>query len=166
MNEKDARLLDATRRLLKDKSNDREIIQSLMDIGITESKATDMLELAKQGRKETRPSPDSFWESSSDFFGRGKAAPKPGFELPGLSGKAAGKSTMGETAISETGAKKRGFKHVEFREVLPVRVSNFDRLITRGGLKRGDTILLSGGAGTGKTTFGMQSLYNGTLNWE
>ena len=47
-----------------------------------------------------------------------------------------------------------------------MRVSNFDRLIARGGLKRGDTILLSGGAGTGKTTFGMQSLYNGALNGE
>lgn len=52
------------------------------------------------------------------------------------------------------------------REVLPVRVDEFDRLITRGGLKRGDTILLSGGCGTGKTTFAMQSLYNALQNGE
>jgi len=48
MNEKDARLLDATRRLLKDKSDDKQIVQSLMDIGIDENKAKDMLEMAKQ----------------------------------------------------------------------------------------------------------------------
>ena len=58
-----------------------------------------------------------------------------------------------------------GMKQV-FREILPVRVSDFDKLIDRGGLKRGDTILLSGGCGTGKTTFSMQSLYNGALHGE
>ncbi|MCX8158411.1 MAG: hypothetical protein N3D73_01975 [Candidatus Diapherotrites archaeon] len=57
-------------------------------------------------------------------------------------------------------------KTIKFREVLPTRVSNFDKLITNGGLKRGDTILLSGGCGTGKTTFSMQSLYYGALNNE
>ncbi len=56
------------------------------------------------------------------------------------------------------------FKKTEFREVLPVRVSDFDKLIARGGLKRGNTIMVSGGCGTGKTTFGMQSLYNAALN--
>ncbi|MFH1588078.1 MAG: ATPase domain-containing protein [Candidatus Diapherotrites archaeon] len=64
--------------------------------------------------------------------------------------------------------KKEGISSgkVMFRQVLPVRVSSFDKLIQRGGLKRGDTILLSGGCGTGKTTFGMQSIYYGALSGE
>jgi len=51
-------------------------------------------------------------------------------------------------------------------EFLPTRVSKFDELINIHGLERGSTILISGGAGTGKTTFCMQSLYNGALNGE
>lgn len=57
-------------------------------------------------------------------------------------------------------------KGVKFRETLPIRVDKFDELIDRRGVKRGDTILLSGGCGTGKTTFAMQSLYNAVLNGE
>ncbi|MDO8624472.1 MAG: ATPase domain-containing protein, partial [Candidatus Diapherotrites archaeon] len=45
-------------------------------------------------------------------------------------------------------------------EVLPTRVSEFDKLIERGGLERGSTILISGGAGSGKTTFILESMYN------
>ena len=51
-------------------------------------------------------------------------------------------------------------------EVLPVRVSDFDRLLEDGGFERGSTNLISGGCGTGKTTFGLQSLYYGALNGE
>ncbi|MBU0662751.1 MAG: ATPase domain-containing protein [Candidatus Diapherotrites archaeon] len=61
----------------------------------------------------------------------------------------------------------RAVQHVNYKgikgagEYLPVRVSEFDLLVDDGGLERGSTILLSGGAGTGKTTFAMQSLYEG-----
>jgi len=51
-------------------------------------------------------------------------------------------------------------------ELLPVRVSSFDDLITRKGLERGSTILLSGGAGSGKTTFCLQMLYEGAKRHE
>lgn len=51
-------------------------------------------------------------------------------------------------------------------EFLPVRVSSFDDLIEKHGIERGSTILISGGCGTGKTTFCCQSLYNGILNGE
>src|SRR3989344_1700458 len=51
-------------------------------------------------------------------------------------------------------------------DFLPVRVSGFDSLLEDGALERGAVILLSGGAGTGKTTFCMQSLYNGALRGE
>jgi len=47
----------------------------------------------------------------------------------------------------------------EFRKTSPVLVSDFDRLIEKGGLKRGDIMLLSGSSGTGKTTFAIQSIY-------
>jgi len=137
-----------------------------MDIGIDENKAKDMLEMAKQERKEAKPETGEFWESSSsEFFGKSKAAAKSGFGMQNLSSKPS--TSMDTFSISqETSSKRQTYRPVEFREVLPVRVSEFDRLIARGGLKRGDTILLSGGAGTGKTTFGMQSLYNGALNGE
>lgn len=54
----------------------------------------------------------------------------------------------------------------KFLEVLPTRVSRFDQLISDEGLERGSTILISGGAGTGKTTFSMQSIYHGAMNGE
>jgi KaiC/GvpD/RAD55 family RecA-like ATPase len=46
-------------------------------------------------------------------------------------------------------------------EFLPTRISNFDSLIDKGGIERGNTLLVAGGCGTGKSTFTMQSLYNG-----
>ncbi len=51
-------------------------------------------------------------------------------------------------------------------KTLPTRVSGFDKLIKNGGLTRGSTILICGGAGTGKTTFCMESIYNAALNGE
>jgi KaiC/GvpD/RAD55 family RecA-like ATPase len=51
-------------------------------------------------------------------------------------------------------------------EVLPTRVSKFDELVNDNGIERRSTILLSGGCGTGKTTFCLQSLYYGALNGE
>ncbi|MFH0860391.1 MAG: ATPase domain-containing protein [Candidatus Altiarchaeota archaeon] len=52
------------------------------------------------------------------------------------------------------------------KEFMPVRVSTFDKLITNGGIERGNTVLLSGGCGSGKTIFGVQSVYNAVLNNE
>jgi KaiC/GvpD/RAD55 family RecA-like ATPase len=49
---------------------------------------------------------------------------------------------------------------------VPTRVSKFDELISTHGLERGSTVLVSGGAGTGKTTFCLQSLYYGAMNGE
>jgi len=46
-------------------------------------------------------------------------------------------------------------------EILKVGVSKFDELIADKGLERGSTLLISGGCGTGKTTFALQSLYYG-----
>ena len=44
-------------------------------------------------------------------------------------------------------------------ELLPVNVIGFDKLISAPGLERGGIILLSGGAGSGKTIFCLESLY-------
>jgi circadian clock protein KaiC len=41
----------------------------------------------------------------------------------------------------------------------PTFVPNFDRLIQKGGIERGSSMLVAGGAGTGKSTFVLQSLY-------
>ncbi|MFH0954826.1 MAG: ATPase domain-containing protein [Candidatus Micrarchaeota archaeon] len=51
-------------------------------------------------------------------------------------------------------------------EILPIRVNRFDELLEDGGIERGMTVLISGGAGTGKTTFCMQSIYYGALKGE
>jgi len=51
-------------------------------------------------------------------------------------------------------------------EIMPTRVDRFDELIKDGGLERGSTTLISGGTGTGKTTFSLQSMYHGALRGE
>ncbi len=61
----------------------------------------------------------------------------------------------------EKGRKKE--KEVRF---VPIRVSKFDDLVERRGVERGTTLLVSGGCGTGKSTFCMQSIYNGIMNGE
>lgn len=50
--------------------------------------------------------------------------------------------------------------------LLQVGVDKFDNLIEDGGVERGSTILVSGGCGTGKTTFGLQALHHGAQNGE
>jgi KaiC/GvpD/RAD55 family RecA-like ATPase len=55
---------------------------------------------------------------------------------------------------------------MEAHELLPLRVSTVDQMIDLGGVERGSTILLSGGCGSGKTIFAMQSVYNAALNGE
>ncbi|MDO8624625.1 MAG: ATPase domain-containing protein, partial [Candidatus Diapherotrites archaeon] len=57
----------------------------------------------------------------------------------------------------------RSIAHTTQFEMLPVNVDKFDYLLADEGIERGLTILLSGGAGTGKTTFCMQSLYYSAL---
>lgn len=44
-------------------------------------------------------------------------------------------------------------------DILPVAVDKFDEIIEDRGVERGSTLLISGGAGTGKTTFALQSIY-------
>ena len=45
-------------------------------------------------------------------------------------------------------------------KIVPSGIKEFDRLIKDGGFERGSTILVSGGAGTGKTTFILQSMHH------
>ncbi len=59
--------------------------------------------------------------------------------------------------------KKHVFKKAK---ILPALVDKFDLLLSDKGLERGTITLISGGAGTGKTTFCMQSLYHGALRGE
>jgi KaiC/GvpD/RAD55 family RecA-like ATPase len=61
-------------------------------------------------------------------------------------------------------AVKEPAPHIE--GILPTRVSVFDKMIDIGGIERGSTLLLSGGCGTGKTIFAMQSAVNAALAGE
>ncbi|MBU1120560.1 hypothetical protein KJ660_01665 [Candidatus Micrarchaeota archaeon] len=67
-----------------------------------------------------------------------------------------------EEDLEEIVSRRRTTKY----DFVPVRVGNIDSLITRRGIEKGSTILISGGCGTGKSTFAMQSLYNGLLAGE
>jgi KaiC/GvpD/RAD55 family RecA-like ATPase len=51
-------------------------------------------------------------------------------------------------------------------DFLPTRVSTFDDLISKKGIERGNTLLISGGCGVGKTIFSIQSMYNSALKGE
>ena len=50
-------------------------------------------------------------------------------------------------------------------ERIPTGIEEFDKMI-EGGFKKSDIMLLSGGAGSGKTTFAFEFLYNGTKSGE
>ena len=93
------------------------------------------------------------------FLGRGAKA-KAGKKKSRDDYRQEGKSS---DEISKPAPKKKKIGRIE---ILPARVSNFDGLISDGGLEKGSTTLISGGTGTGKTTFCMQSLYNGALHGE
>lgn len=58
---------------------------------------------------------------------------------------------------SDAPRKQRSFS------VLSTGIKGFDALIKDRGFERGSSILLSGGAGTGKTTFSVQSVYNAAI---
>lgn len=146
-------LLDAARRMLQSKTSAEEIVKGLVDIGLSKEEAAGVVEKAKEekGKKPEREGP-GFWETSGEkYFG---------------SIFKAGERKEEERARAVPPPPPKKSKETEFREVLPVRVSDFDKLIERKGLKRGDTIMISGGCGTGKTTFAMQSIYNGALKGE
>jgi len=51
-------------------------------------------------------------------------------------------------------------------EIIPTYVNGFDSLLYDNGFERGSTVLIAGGAGTGKTTFCMESMYFGALHGE
>ena len=51
-------------------------------------------------------------------------------------------------------------KHADVLEKIPTGIEGFDD-ITAGGLPRGRTTLIMGGAGCGKTVFALQTLVNG-----
>jgi len=51
-------------------------------------------------------------------------------------------------------------------QFLPLRVSSIDELFDRKGIERGSTLLVTGGVGTGKSTFCMQSAYNAAVAGE
>ena len=55
---------------------------------------------------------------------------------------------------------------VKAKDILPFRVSCVDDLFDKRGIERGCTMLVTGGVGTGKSTFCMQSAYNSAVAGE
>jgi KaiC/GvpD/RAD55 family RecA-like ATPase len=167
MDSKKQRLLDATKKLLASNKSEEKILNSLMDIGVSENRAKELVEKAKQSTEkvsEKKDSNNSFWESGTGAFFDNQKKGQSAFSKGSLLGGVVSQKMPEADDVKQE--KKKHYVKPVFRELLPVRVSDFDKLIEKNGLKRGDTILLSGGCGTGKTTFGMQSLYNGALHGE
>ncbi|MBU2100760.1 hypothetical protein KKG83_00505 [Candidatus Micrarchaeota archaeon] len=83
--------------------------------------------------------------------------------------KFAGKEEIEPGSIEEEeleDMKDRKLRKKEKMEFLPVRVDSFDENLAAHGIERGSTILVSGGCGTGKSTFCLQSIYHGLLQGE
>ncbi len=82
--------------------------------------------------------------------------------------KFAAKPTVRKKVEEELEKVERKPKPSPYRKVefIPIRVSEFDNLIDKKGIERGSTLLVSGGCGTGKSTFCMQSIYNGITSGE
>lgn len=160
-------LRDAAGRMLKDGAQDAETEASLLEAGLSEEDARQMVRDAKENASH---------EKKGVLGGLFAGFMKPRGELGKLREKIVsngGGATGSRAAAAEMPEYTEHPKIMEaqqgkaqFREIMPLRVSDFDKLVERGGLKRGDTILLSGGCGTGKTTFAMQSLYNAALHGE
>ncbi|MEM4261546.1 MAG: ATPase domain-containing protein [Candidatus Diapherotrites archaeon] len=122
MIENKKRLVDAARRLLAIGTKEEEVLQSMVDLGISEEEAKSMLVEAKSPKKESIVTKD-ITESPKEPFSR----------------------------ISSN----------NFSKITPLLVGDFDKLLDKGGVKKGDIIVLSGPAGTGKTTFCVEFLYKG-----
>ena len=54
-------------------------------------------------------------------------------------------------------------REVQKQDALPLYISCLDEMLAEHGIERGSTLLVSGGCGTGKSTFAMQSVYNGIM---
>jgi KaiC/GvpD/RAD55 family RecA-like ATPase len=185
---KKQRLMDSVKRLKQAGNSHDEIISGLKDIGLTEKEITEITQKVFSEQKKVSVENNSIPVNDlkkENLINSSEEKPvKKGFlnklfhkkekikaEEKNKAIGSSDKSVDSDVSFKTISENKKGVgevsvKPVSFREVLPVRVSDFDKLIQRGGLKRGDTVLISGGCGTGKTTFGMQALYNGALNGE
>lgn len=67
---------------------------------------------------------------------------------------------------NEPGANAQPTVEGEKKELLKIGVPGFDDLIDLGGIPKGISVLLSGGPGSGKTTFSLQTLNYGAENGE
>ncbi|MBN2126792.1 MAG: hypothetical protein JW703_00190, partial [Candidatus Diapherotrites archaeon] len=184
---KKQRLIDSVKRLKEAGNSKEEVLNGLKDIGLKEQEITEIEKIVFNNSPESLKNPVKIsseekpesipfepeqkiitktipLKEKKSFFGNFLKPKKKEQKIKLNEKKIETKPTADKTINQGIGFVS--VKPLAFREVLPVRVSDFDKLIQRGGLKRGDTILLSGGCGTGKTTFGMQSLYNGALNGE
>lgn len=174
MVENKERLIDATKRLLMSGTAEQDAVLSMTEVGLSEPEAKSIVQQAKgllqinpqdgQSPAGKNPNPsaekqESFWNSDTGkFFALEEQENIPKETLK------ENQAQRREDALSRENLGKKPYFKVsitEFRKITPVLVSDFDKLIDKGGMKKGDIILLSGGAGTGKTTFGMQFLYNG-----
>jgi KaiC/GvpD/RAD55 family RecA-like ATPase len=148
MVENKARLVDATKRLLQSGTSEDEAIKSMTEVGLSYEEAKSIVEEAKN----LANSPES----------KKMELPEGVVEKESISSANTQGSIYG-TQSQEIGVSlSKPYNRIglsEFRKISPVFVSDFDRLIEKGGLKRGDIMLLSGSSGTGKTTFAIQSIY-------
>ena len=72
------------------------------------------------------------------------------------------KKAIPENAVISGKPEKEGVKEEKY---ILTGIPGFDGLFERG-IPKGSAVLVAGGAGTGKTTFSLQSLYYGALKGE
>lgn len=150
MVENKARLIDATRRLLQSGTSEEDAAKSMTEVGLSHSEAAQIVLQAKEVPNPAQTGEDSS-QDLGDFF-------------DSESEKFFSQKPDSEDVDSLKEGKARPFHRInitEFRKISPVLVSEFDKLIDKGGLKRSDITILCGASGTGKTTFGIEFLYNG-----
>jgi len=118
-----------------------------------ESEEFDFKQVTNQIKKKVKPEPAKGFDPAAVEKALVENKPKKGKALPEKPKKATAKKPVAKTNIIQ---ERYGIKRV------PTGIPGLDELI-EGGFEEGAAILIVGSAGTGKTLFALQFLYQGAM---
>ena len=105
---------------------------------------------------------EKVWGTAKEFLGA--KAPKAEEKEAAANGEYRGFTKKKHNIIPENNLFSISSSEIERKthenDITPTGIKEFDQLIKDGGLEQGSSILISGGTGTGKTTFILQSMHN------